>query len=91
MADQSYLEDFLEEIEQLPNSVKRNFNLTRELDLEAKLLKEELTDLERRYIMQAKSKLRGNNAGADAQQLIEDTELMVRARPPSLLRFVLTV
>lgn len=46
----NYLEDFLTSIEMIPNDVRRDFELIRELDRQATELKEQLSKLEQTYL-----------------------------------------
>ncbi|GAB5036925.1 sgf29 tudor-like domain protein, partial [Nannochloropsis oceanica] len=55
----TYLEDFLERLQPLPNDIQRSFHLMRELDKDSTELHIRLSDMERRYLSQSKKKLHG--------------------------------
>jgi hypothetical protein len=56
MDEVNFLEDFLLSLENIPNDIRRNFELIRELDRQASELTIELELLEQAYIMKIKDK-----------------------------------
>jgi Inhibitor of growth proteins N-terminal histone-binding len=61
MDDSTYLEEFLSSIEGMPNDVRRDFELMRDLDRETLEMNRELVELEEKYVARA-------NARAESRQ-----------------------
>ncbi|EWM21243.1 SGF29 tudor-like domain protein [Nannochloropsis gaditana] len=72
----TYLEDFLERLQPLPNDIQRSFHLMRELDKDATELHVRLRGLEKQYLGQAKRSLQGAKESKPEERLklVEDKE-----------------
>ena len=73
-AESTYLDDFLAAVELLPNDIRRDFELVRDLDREAIELGESLATLEQEYLERARTrKLAGQAIIVPAPQKITFT------------------
>jgi hypothetical protein len=75
MDEVNFLEDFLLSLENIPNDIRRNFELIRELDRQASELTIELELLEQAYIMKIKDKPNQMNEDMRTRELAYITDV----------------
>ncbi|CAM9430405.1 unnamed protein product, partial [Phaeothamnion confervicola] len=69
--------DFIDSVQTLPNEIKRNFELMRTLDKNAKEAMSEISETEKQYLGRARRKLQErSNSDIDGSKLIEEPETM---------------
>mmetsp|Transcript_24211 Transcript_24211/g.33134 ORF Transcript_24211/g.33134 Transcript_24211/m.33134 type:complete len:263 (-) Transcript_24211:465-1253(-) len=68
----TYLEDYIEGISGLPNEVRRHFELMRDLDKEGAIVCKEISDCERRLIVDLKRRQRENASSMNDPQIREE-------------------